>query len=116
MTKQFSNETSKSSFAGYETNAVQPFSKKEKEQKFYSRHFLNNIDSDHTGVIRCDFKIDRRKSNSKKYKGYYWHLFGGMEIRDCVRRIDLTFDGNTCLLYTSPSPRDGLLSRMPSSA
>src|SRR5680860_136960 len=23
---------------------------------------------------------------------------------------------NTCLLYTSPSPRDGLLSRMPSSA
>ena len=25
-------------------------------------------------------------------------------------------DDNTCLLYTSPSPRDGLLSRMPSSA
>ena len=24
--------------------------------------------------------------------------------------------GNICLLYTSPSPRDGLLSRMPSSA
>ena len=24
--------------------------------------------------------------------------------------------GHTCLLYTSPSPRDGLLSRMPSSA
>ena len=26
------------------------------------------------------------------------------------------FDSYTCLLYTSPSPRDGLLSRMPSSA
>ena len=25
-------------------------------------------------------------------------------------------DGGRCLLYTSPSPRDGLLSRMPSSA
>ena len=25
-------------------------------------------------------------------------------------------DGKDCLLYTSPSPRDGLLSRMPSSA
>ena len=24
--------------------------------------------------------------------------------------------GEVCLLYTSPSPRDGLLSRMPSSA
>ena len=27
-----------------------------------------------------------------------------------------TSRGRTCLLYTSPSPRDGLLSRMPSSA
>ena len=27
-----------------------------------------------------------------------------------------TFYNNLCLLYTSPSPRDGLLSRMPSSA
>ena len=26
------------------------------------------------------------------------------------------FDGNTCLLYTSPSPRDTEVSRMPSSA
>ena len=26
------------------------------------------------------------------------------------------FSGRICLLYTSPSPRDGLLSRMPSSA
>ena len=28
----------------------------------------------------------------------------------------LTYDSISCLLYTSPSPRDGLLSRMPSSA
>ena len=30
--------------------------------------------------------------------------------------LPLTDNPNTCLLYTSPSPRDGLLSRMPSSA
>ena len=30
-----------------------------------------------------------------------------------VENVDLS---TTCLLYTSPSPRDGLLSRMPSSA
>ena len=34
--------------------------------------------------------------------------------------VDVTLEdywlGKTCLLYTSPSPRDGLLSRMPSSA
>ena len=28
----------------------------------------------------------------------------------------VVFENNGCLLYTSPSPRDGLLSRMPSSA
>ena len=33
---------------------------------------------------------------------------------DTRRLIQLTL--NHCLLYTSPSPRDGLLSRMPSSA
>ena len=31
-------------------------------------------------------------------------------------RIPLNQNSNLCLLYTSPSPRDGLLSRMPSSA
>ena len=30
--------------------------------------------------------------------------------------LDVDNDWVTCLLYTSPSPRDGLLSRMPSSA
>ena len=31
-----------------------------------------------------------------------------------INRSSISYD--TCLLYTSPSPRDGLLSRMPSSA
>ena len=40
---------------------------------------------------------------------------------DALRKISGVVDTNTviilsCLLYTSPSPRDGLLSRMPSSA
>ena len=30
--------------------------------------------------------------------------------------VVVVFVPHTCLLYTSPSPRDGLLSRMPSSA
>ena len=30
--------------------------------------------------------------------------------------VDLNIDGKGCLLYTSPSPRDGTKSRMPSSA
>ena len=34
-------------------------------------------------------------------------------LRSTIRK---RFDFRNCLLYTSPSPRDGLLSRMPSSA
>ena len=33
-----------------------------------------------------------------------------------LARVDVVCFDKTCLLYTSPSPRDGLLSRMPSSA
>ena len=35
---------------------------------------------------------------------------GGGSVQNCVELASI------CLLYTSPSPRDGLLSRMPSSA
>ena len=38
---------------------------------------------------------------------------------DTAFEVIIADDGSredTCLLYTSPSPRDGLLSRMPSSA
>ena len=41
------------------------------------------------------------KAETESYNGSNW-----------TEKNDL----NTCLLYTSPSPRDGLLSRMPSSA
>ena len=50
-----------------------------------------------TGVVRL---IDR------------WHTPIGSGFH-----LDTTItQSTTCLLYTSPSPRDGLLSRMPSSA
>ena len=38
------------------------------------------------------------------------------EMVIALARRDVSGVFNTCLLYTSPSPRDGLLSRMPSSA
>ena len=39
----------------------------------------------------------------------------GCAVQFVSERITVDKSG-TCLLYTSPSPRDGLLSRMPSSA
>ena len=38
------------------------------------------------------------------------------EMVEKVKDMESKADKITCLLYTSPSPRDGLLSRMPSSA
>ena len=40
------------------------------------------------------------------------HLLQHLPIE---RKLDLKVDSKTCLLYTSPSPRDGLLWRMPAS-
>ena len=81
--------------------------------------------SDHS-LVYCVLKSGRPRGAPKtieyrSYKNYNkdsfiedlenipWHVvFNNTDnVDDCV---------NTCLLYTSPSPRDGLLSRMPSSA
>ena len=44
-------------------------------------------------------------------------LFFDIDVPDFHKNVTGTMtQSNTCLLYTSPSPRDGLLSRMPSSA
>ena len=44
-------------------------------------------------------------------------MFGGDHVTNGRpdTKVDI-YDNETCLLYTSPRPRDGLLSRMPSSA
>ena len=54
---------------------------------------------------------------------YRDHIEGKISIGIQPCRLDKTvqfgcidIDSKDCLLYTSPSPRDGLLSRMPSSA
>ena len=48
--------------------------------------------------------------------GYGYHIDIGPEGTAANRKISMSLVLNDCLLYTSPSPRDGLLSRMPSSA
>ena len=40
----------------------------------------------------------------------------GQVFDSVASKYDVMNDLMSCLLYTSPSPRDGLLSRMPSSA
>ena len=63
-----------------------------------------------------DFGEDSRQETAI---GLLTLLTAGVAVEDVVVQEGLDFliaqDWN-CLLYTSPSPRDGLLSRMPSSA
>ena len=63
-----------------------------------------------------------RRSENPEYK--YSLAFVGYGSNPDHAELELTYNhgvekyemGTACLLYTSPSPRDGLLSRMPSSA
>ena len=56
------------------------------------------------GVADLIIGADGADPNGNGEAGESYVVFGGAGT------------GSTCLLYTSPSPRDGLLSRMPSSA
>ena len=65
------------------------------------QHYLNQIKSYGGEVIVCDRK--------NAYDGLNWRFRP-------LNEPDVHYWISSCLLYTSPSPRDGLLSRMPSSA
>ena len=61
-------------------------------------------------------KFDRTHQ-AAEIQAQYEKLEDGAETEDVVRVAGrIMANRNNCLLYTSPSPRDGLLSRMPSSA
>ena len=62
--------------------------------------------------------LDRRESSSVQHKAVQVlsaHV-GAPRARRAVAAALSRQNSSRCLLYTSPSPRDGLLSRMPSSA
>ena len=64
-----------------------------------------------TGCIRGFSGIENnKKTNKPEYLTFTKTGIGTHENNSRVQNL------SSCLLYTSPSPRDGLLSRMPSSA
>ena len=65
-------------------------------------YLIHAVDSD-----RLLAEIDKRSENDGLQSRVLLQLHIAQEAQK---------HGMTCLLYTSPSPRDGLLSRMPSSA
>ena len=69
----------------------------------------NVVTNDDRGDVLC-FDSVRDNDDDKSYTKHN----RGHSCRSCCHVISSCT--NYCLLYTSPSPRDGLLSRMPSSA
>ena len=67
----------------------------------YAQEFMKTIETD---FIFSDKPINRFKVDSAENK------------ETSISKNGLLNDLKTCLLYTSPSPRDATLSRMPSSA
>ena len=68
-----------------------------------------------------DTQKEPRKKSCVLCKGEHWshqcEELPGMNLKQLkVRKVCPSCLRKDCLLYTSPSPRDGLLSRMPSSA
>ena len=71
-------------------------------------------------AISVDVMLEYREENRDQAgrPKYYAHIGEAIEVfptPDAEYGMQLTYYQD-CLLYTSPSPRDGLLSRMPSSA
>ena len=78
----------------------------------------NTLSGGEAQRLKLSLELSKRSAGSTLYildeptTGLHWS--------DIQKLSDLLFQlrdqGNTCLLYTSPSPRDATLSRMPSSA
>ena len=75
---------------------------------------LHGVDLDDGSINIVDTLVLSRLFNPAREGGHGLESWG---YRLRHRKIEYdNFEHYTCLLYTSPSPRDGLLSRMPSSA
>ena len=60
--------------------------------------------------------VEMLEENPLKHEEYFTQIYNAYLKHIAIMDMAMAKDTIPCLLYTSPSPRDGLLSRMPSSA
>ena len=77
-------------------------------EKLYKEQIIDCVKALHA----CKTGLERTVVDCGSGAGLPGLVWGVMDSSLSI----VTIDSNLCLLYTSPSPRDGLLSRMPSSA
>ena len=75
----------------------------QKEAFFDTNHVMQDSDKEDGFVV----------AEASSSNGMWLRLFSRL---DQEGKSEVYYRVHGCLLYTSPSPRDGLLSRMPSSA
>ena len=78
----------------------------ELQHQFPSLHSIPQM------ISACDVLCAAELTLPDGENDWYWIV----QVGPAASLSQITAQYNTCLLYTSPSPRDGLLSRMPSSA
>ena len=90
--------------------------------KNYTINFFGSLSKKESSSLKSILEdhVDHRREFSASEKNMLINIvgFGESRVEDSmVPRADIiAVDIKTCLLYTSPSPRDATLSRMPSSA
>ena len=78
---------------------------------------LNNRERKYELVVHAEMNaIYNASFNGVSLKDSTLYVYGLPICSECAKGIIQVGIKKVCLLYTSPSPRDGLLSRMPSSA
>ena len=82
---------------------------------FHSRTAMGMFEHVKAAVERGDCLLEWDYTKGEPPAPLLKDCFGSERRRAKVLNFSIAY-GKTCLLYTSPSPRDGLLSRMPSSA
>ena len=89
-----------------------------KSEKTAELSVLDKVSSKNTNIkIKVGEEFSFQNLNIKVLKCYNSEFDDDPEVTAYMQVKDTTMNNNdSCLLYTSPSPRDGLLSRMPSSA
>ena len=114
ITFTFKNEDQKTqdiTSKSYEFNMIDTESKKAVITKT-----LDILDDGSTFSTRGDASTTITEGDLLPLDAKFYN-FAVREVKsDGSREVTYSDTGYACLLYTSPSPRDGLLSRMPSSA
>ena len=108
----------------YDDYSINTGKKNHDHEDYYSEYLPEDSRQKRDLDKKVEEELFRDEEETINYLGpefeeYYEEYYPLPETKKSKRSSDDSFLGGiyeACLLYTSPSPRDGLLSRMPSSA